>query len=33
MITMISNSPRHATLWATPVSEQKRGIGYSNDFL
>jgi len=27
MITMISNSPRYATLWAAPVSEQKRGIG------
>jgi hypothetical protein len=28
MIPMISNSPRCATLWATPVSERKEAYGY-----
>jgi hypothetical protein len=28
MIPMISNSPRHATLWATPVSEREEAYGY-----
>jgi len=28
MIPMISNSPRCATLWATPVSEREEAYGY-----
>ena len=28
MIPMISNSPRCATLWATPVSERNEAYGY-----
>ncbi len=28
MIPMISNSPRHATLWAAPVSEREEAYGY-----
>jgi len=28
LIPMISNSPRCATLWATPVSERNEAYGY-----
>ncbi|AJW70106.1 hypothetical protein NADRNF5_0410 [Nitrosopumilus adriaticus] len=28
MIPVISNSPRCATLWATPVSEREEAYGY-----
>ena len=28
MMPMISNSPRCATLWATPVSEREEAYGY-----
>ncbi len=28
MMPMISNSPRRATLWATPVSEREEAYGY-----
>jgi len=33
MIPVISNSPRRATLWATPVSEREEAYGYSNEFV
>jgi len=33
MIPMISNSPRRATLWATPVSEREEAYGYTYDFV